>query len=694
MIRSIYSLCLVLLLLNRGANAQNGHEQAISYYQQSLDKGLAFQQTVRSGLKALDYSRAIQDDSLTTCVLIQLGILYWHDGQFDKAWRYLNEGQLLSTIRKDQFNQAKSFHYKGLVQYYRCKFDSALHWYNKAEGAYQKLKMDSARAKIKSHKGLIYSATGQYRLAIQNTIESFKLQESLPGYRDMSIPMQFSSPSEESLYYKSKLEKDLESLRFVKLSGNEEKLAFTDYNIGLDYYHLKKYEGSLPYFHAASTHYQNLHEPSFRGSIADAFKQIGNYDSAFYYYHQWIKEVKERGTQIHLAAAYSNLADCYRIQKEWRSAYDWFDSAYALNKRMGLKRSEAQMGKAMAKMLTQMNEWRKALPIISNSLQIATEIGCIRDMQELLEIKSEILLSLQEYKKAAVALQQSKLLRDSVMNGDSQLDVARLQIEYESEKKSSDLQKLKSENELSDVKIDSQKLQIALVFTILCLITIVGSSYFYRYRKNKKLNRWLQVNNKEKEVLLHEIHHRVKNNLQIISSLINILSPKINEPQVKGFLVDLSNKVHVMGLVHDMLYKQENIERVKMDTYLPQLTNSVASSLIEVSLKRVLVFLPTQVELTLSHALTLGLIHNELLTNAIKYARPEEVLSITYGIYRDPLASKLVYFIQDNGTTEELIQPSFGMKFVEQMTKQKLGGEMRITTDEGMKVQILFNDKN
>jgi two-component sensor histidine kinase len=506
--------------------------------------------------------------------------------------------------------------------------------------------------------------------------------------------MQFSSPSEESLYYKSKLEKDLESLRFVKLSGNEEKLAFTDYNIGLDYYHLKNYEGSLPYFHAASTHYQNLHEPSFRGSIADAFKQIGNYDSAFNYYHQWIKEVKERGTQIHLAAAYSNLADCYRIQKEWRNAYDWFDSAYALNKRMGLKRSEAQMGKAMAKMLTQMNEWRKALPIISNSLQIATEIGCIRDMQELLEIKSEILLSLQEYKKAAVALQQSKLLRDSVMNGDSQLDVARLQIEYESEKKSSDLQKLKSENELSDVKIDSQKLQIALVFTILCLITIVGSSYFYRYRKNKKLNRWLQVNNKEKEVLLHEIHHRVKNNLQIISSLINILSPKINEPQVKGFLVDLSNKVHVMGLVHDMLYQQENIERVKMDTYLPQLTNSVASSLIEVSLKRVLVFLPTQVELTPSHALTLGLIHNELLTNAIKYAYPEEVLTITYGIYRDPLASKLVYFIQDNGTTEELIQPSFGMKFVEQMTKQKLGGEMRITTDEGMKVQILFNDKN
>jgi len=416
MIRSIYSLCLVLLLLNRGANAQNGHEQAISYYQQSLDRGLPFQETVTSGLKALDYSRAIQDDSLTTCVLIQLGILYWHDGQFDKAWRYLNEGQLLSTIRKDEFNQAKSFHYKGLVQYYRCKFDSALLWYNKAEGAYQKLKMDSARAKIKSHKGLIYSATGQYRLAIQNTIESFKLQESLPGYRDMSIPMQFSSPSEESLYYKSKLEKDLESLRFVKLSGNEEKLAFTDYNIGLDYYHLKNYEGSLPYFHAASTHYQNLHEPSFRGSIADAFKQIGNYDSAFNYYHQWIKEVKERGTQIHLAAAYSNLADCYRIQKEWRNAYDWFDSAYALNKRMGLKRSEAQMGKAMAKMLTQMNEWRKALPIISNSLQIATEIGCIRDMQELLEIKSEILLSLQEYKKAAVALQQSKLLRDSVMN--------------------------------------------------------------------------------------------------------------------------------------------------------------------------------------------------------------------------------------------------------------------------------------
>src|SRR6185295_12370553 len=116
------------------------------------------------------------------------------------------------------------------------------------------------------------------------------------------------------------------------------------------------------------------------------------------------------------------------------------------------------------------------------------------------------------------------------------------------------------------------------VFSLLSIIAIAGGWYFYRYRQKKNLsdllagqnkiielqNVGLGIKNREKEILLSEIHHRVKNNLQIITSMVNLSALKVNEGFTKEFLIDLSNKIQVMGLVHDMLYKIDNLEKVNM----------------------------------------------------------------------------------------------------------------------------------
>jgi two-component system, sensor histidine kinase PdtaS len=689
------------------AQSQSGRQSGFFYYQQSLNKGIPFQQCVEYGLKALRASKEIENDSLMNLAHIQLGILYWHDGQFYSAWHHLDSGQKISSRRKEPFKIAQCLHYKGLVHYYRCKFDSALYWYDLAEREYEKQKTDSALAKIKSHKGLIYSATGQYKKAIQNTLESFKLQEALPSYRDMTIPVQFSSAADETLYYKSKLEKDSESLQFVEQANDKVKKAFTLYNLGLDYLHLKKYAMALKYFKEHASIHAGLGYPTFTGSIADAYVGLGNYDSAIYYHRRWIGEIRERGTQIHLAAAYTNLAACYRSQKNWKEALTWFGSANALNKKIGLRRSEAVVGKAMAQTLLKLGQAREALREMEVSLGIAKQIGCIKDVQEFLEVKSDILLRLERPKEAAQALKQSFVLLDSIRDGEGQLQVARLQIEYETDKKNRDLAGLHAQNKLKEIEIESRNLQIALVISLLAIIAITGGFYFFRYRQKKKSsdlltkqkkvieaqNEELQKKNKEKEILLSEIHHRVKNNLQIISSLISLKSRQASA-ETNEALQQLNGRIFSMGLVHEKLYQNENIRTIRLDEYLKEVSQHLLSSLEAKEHPVSLQLNCRPVEMDVDKALSCGLIANELITNSVKYAFAADQHDREITVSLDQTDKTIAFGISDNGRgntqAPENHKKSFGSRFVDQLVTTKLGGEMCVKTENGFHVAIKF----
>lgn len=686
-----------------GQNAQGIH-QVKTLYRQSMDRSLPFQSMILRGEEALPIAEGAQLDSLLGLLHTQLGVLYWEDGQFPKAVDHLAKGQAISLSRGDSLQWARNTHYKGLVYYYRCLFDSALILYDEVDQVYVRHHCDSAVAKVKSHKGLIYSAEGKYQLAIQNMIASFKLQESQPAYRDVSIRMEFSSNEAEKLFYNGKLEKDLESLRFIEKGTDQKKLAFTFHNIGLDFLYLQRYQDALQYFKRSTKVYQKMNHVSLSGDLARAYEGIGLYDSAIFYHNKWIDETKSRGSQIHLIAAYSNLAKYYQLQKKWKAALDYYSLAASLNRKIGLRRSESYDLKSIALILAQLGQWRKALEEIDLSLLIAREIGCIRDTQEILEVKAGILKSLGRDREAVEALSTSLVVRNSIVAGENALQVARLQIEYETEKKSRELLKLQSQNLLSEKKIESRNLWIALSASLLALLTSVGMFYYLRYSQKKKSeamiteqknvielqNEGLQKKNRENEILLAEIHHRVKNNLQIISSLINLRIGKEGD-MTKGFLIDLANKVYVMGLVHDMLYQQDQLEKINMKEYLEELTKKISSSLIDYERNIEFVFSGCSIQLSLDKALSLGLVHNELVTNAIKYAMPASHLIITSGLRINESKTHYIYYLKDNGNNIKKTEPAFGLRFVDQVVKQKLNGKFHILTGEGYSTEVHFS---
>lgn len=700
-----FTLLLAFILNVLSSLAQTERAEVVALYQKSLLKSIPFQQSLNYGRQALQQSEQLHLDSLTSLIHIHLGILYWNDGQFSLAMRHLDRGQELSEQSNNDFQVTRCLHYKGLVTYYRCSFDSALAYYNAAERKYSALGQDSAVAKIKSHKGLIYNLQGDYPRAIENMVLSFRLQENTPGYRDLSLPMQFPNEATEKLYYQSKLEKDLESLKFLLRQNNNTKVAFALFNVGKDYYYLKEYEKAIPYFRKSAQRYQQLGELPFTGDLAAAYVGTGRYDSAEYWYKIRMQEVKARGTQIHLSALYGELGMLYKLQHRWGEALNYYDLALSLNSKIGLKRSTARIEKERALVQIEMGKLTEALQAIEHSLMIARQIQSLKDIQELLEVKADLLQKLNRVGEALITLRQSNLLRDSITNGESQLQSVRLQIEYDSEKKSRDLLALQTQHELNEAALANKNLLLLLGVFMMVLVVVLGIFLFWRFKQEEKSARELALRNKlveeknelleeqtrQKEALLHEIHHRVKNNLQIISSLINLKARQASA-DTRESLQQIGTRIFSMGLVHEKLYQKDDIQLVRVDSYLKEVGAHLIQTFGDADHPVGLCVDAEAIEMKVDRALTCGLIFNELITNSMKYAFADEQKEREIRMALRKTETAVTWEVSDNGrkTKEWLegVSKSFGLRFVDQLITSKLGGTWQIEINQGFHAHI------
>jgi PAS domain S-box-containing protein len=200
----------------------------------------------------------------------------------------------------------------------------------------------------------------------------------------------------------------------------------------------------------------------------------------------------------------------------------------------------------------------------------------------------------------------------------------------------------------------------------------------------------------EKSILLKEIHHRVKNNLQIISSLLYLHELRAHDPADRRIIQDCRNQVLSMALIHEDLYGSKDFRSVDFGAYLDKLVNRL---LVAFRMSGSVAFIPSlqAISLGIDKAIPCGLVANELCTNALKYAFPEEARAGARELRVElsrPAGDMVSLVVADNGVgLPEGFEPSrsetLGMQIVERLVKQ-LGGTISLARDAGTRWAILF----
>lgn len=322
---------------------------------------------------------------------------------------------------------------------------------------------------------------------------------------------------------------------------------------------------------------------------------------------------------------------------------------------------------------------------------------------------SNIQLKLNRYKEAFYNLQlyKNKKIEQLALNQKNNLD--ELQVLYNVKENEFKIQNLKIKTLKDDLELKKQKefLRNSIVVLVILVVVLIFGFYIYRIRikvsqilkyKNEKLeniNELLNKSLREKELLLKEIHHRVKNNLQLVSSILNIQANESPTISVNEFLDKCQNRISSIALIHQNLYVTENLDKVDFQIYVEDLSNCILSSFSDKESIRYEILANGNC-FNIQTSISLGLIISELSCNAIKYAfrdKKEGIIFIEINILGD---NKFELIFGDNGCgqidkTETSI--SIGLELVNLLAMQ-LNGEFVKLDKPGTFYRISFEEIN
>ncbi len=221
--------------------------------------------------------------------------------------------------------------------------------------------------------------------------------------------------------------------------------------------------------------------------------------------------------------------------------------------------------------------------------------------------------------------------------------------------------------------------------------------------RRKRIEAHIKASLREKEVLLREIHHRVKNNLQIISSLLRLGEEHIRDTKARALFRDSRNRIRSMALIHEKLYQSPDMSRIPFHDYVRSLMHELFSAHNALGRRIELDLQMSEMDLTIEAAVPCGLIVNELVTNALEHAFPERIDTSSFParkvevIFRRLDTDRLLLQVSDNGIGIPLDQhqakrKSLGLDLVAMLAEQ-LGGLIEFTQGQGTCCTVVFPER-
>ena len=403
-----------------------------------------------------------------------------------------------------------------------------------------------------------------------------------------------------------------------------------------------------------------------------------------------------------------SFGHCYNALKEYALAERYFEEMSVWSKKIGGVRA-IYVYYAIGKFYFDIKQYNKSDVYLAQVLAAPPGIVPVSILQRAHLMSFKIDSAAWDYVSAIDHFRKHGVLKDSVFNEIKSRQIEELKIKYETEKKEKDIKLLRNQTQLQE----AAQTRNIIIAGVIFLILLMGMGYYRYYTKqqsHKKLEAKQEVINQknislesliseqskllnEKEWLLKEIHHRVKNNLQIVMSLLNTQSAFIDNEAALKAIRHSQHRMFAMSLIHQKLYESQSVAKVEMLVYIEELVEYLRDSFdvgSRIDFNTKIDF----IELDVAQAVPVGLILNEAITNSIKSAfagRDSGIITIVME-WLDQTQLSLV--IADNGVG---LSPDFdtgnsktlGMSLMSGLSRQ-LGGVFSIENKGGLTITILF----
>jgi two-component sensor histidine kinase len=500
---------------------------------------------------------------------------------YDAALPYARRGYLHAKETENAQWIARFSEMKGRIHANLGQLDSAGIHFDEALKGYTIIDDQKGRATTLFKIAWLHQRRGEYDQGMEANLEALRIMEEID---DQAGIVNALGRVAGDLYNQEKPKESLEyALRAIDLSregGYDEELPYLLYYAGYAAIGLGDYEASLGYWDEALEWVEKLNMGN--AQIADmsngrgnALKKLERYPEAIEAYEITLESAEKANYYGGMYTAMANLGEVHMRQGNYEEALE-----YQL---LTVERQE---------------EGEMWMSLTENYGHLST-----------------IYEKLGDFENALLYQKKAREMRDQTASEQSDAAMSELRTQYETEKKEATIA-------LQETTIEQQRTVQWLGFGVLALLALFAVSAYRNARTRKKANALLYAKNEENELLLKEIHHRVKNNLEVVSSLLALQSSQVDDEKVKDAMREGQNRVHSIGIVHQKLYQGTNLGSVEMKDYFLNLSGNILDTFgaddrikIECAMN--------QLELDIDTAVPLGLIANEILTNSLKYAFPE-----------------------------------------------------------------------
>lgn len=407
-----------------------------------------------------------------------------------------------------------------------------------------------------------------------------------------------------------------------------------------------------------------------------------------------LKAAEEKGDRASAAVALSAISAYYLEQNNLPAALFYYQKELKNNEARQDKKAALETLLHISNIYSRLKNADEAQLFYQRSLALARTLKDSEKMKLAGSALTGIYAARGNYKNAYEMSLLLKQVTDSLNRNETRQKLLQARLSYDSLKQVESSRVYQQDLFQKQFQVEKSRKITYLSIAALVLVLVLALVLYRGYKTTRQQKKEAEEKNeiianslKEKEILLKEIHHRVKNNLQIISSLLNLQAKALKDEDTKKIMSEARSRIASMALIHQKIYQSGSLGSVDLQTYVEQMVQSVEAMFSSKS-RNISYYIDTHgISLDIDTSIPLGLIINELLTNIYKYAFAGREAGMIVITMETKTETELELKVSDNGVGlppdfEAKAADSLGMKLIKGLANQ-IKGSVRFENKNG-----------